>query len=156
MAKPKSIQMPGPDFFQKEAQFHLVEGDLFSYRNPVIPIMTKGRAYGSLSQKVAALGVSLPELALNTARFVNQYIFVALWDDNSTYTPEGIFDCAVSCLGQASQNDIAQLVMPILGGEEGYKYLWAAERGIFEQSDNLDEMGLFIPSHIYVTNKKLA
>ena len=99
MSDVRASGMLPQEFFEKEAREHLVEGDLFSYKNPVIPIMTKGRAYGSLSQKVVAQGIKLPELPLCNTTFQDGYIFLALWDDNSTYDDDTMYDCGAACLG---------------------------------------------------------
>ena len=157
MSDVRASGMPPQEFFEKEARVHLVEGDLFSYKNPVIPIMTKGRAYGSLSQKVVAQSIKLPDLALTNTAFQDGYIFLALWDDNSTYDDDTMFDCGVACLTAAGRQQLDTLVMPVLGGKRGEKYLWLVERGIFEQSDWMEDTGFYYPkNHIFVTNKILA
>jgi len=157
MSDVRASGMPPQEFFEKEAREHLVEGDLFSYKNPVIPIMTKGRAYGSLSQKVVAQGIKLPDLALTNTAFQDGYIFLALWDDNSTYDDDTMYDCGASCLARAGGEILSELVMPVLGGKGGEKYLWLVERAIFEHSEAMTNMGFYYPEkHIYVTNKILT
>jgi hypothetical protein len=147
-------RVPNKDFFEKEARTRVREGDLFSFENPVIPVMTRGRAYGTLSRRVFREGHVIPDLGHHCAVFQAPYIYVALWDgETGGYTAEGIFDVAAACMGVAAKQKLKRLVMPMFGGNEAYKYLWAAERGIFEQSDFLDSAGFDVPDHIYVTDK---
>ena len=154
MSDVRASGMLPQEFFEKEAREHLREGDLFSYKSPVIPIMTKGRAYGSLSKQVVARGIKLPDLPLCNTGFQDGFIFLALWDDNSTYDEQTMYDCAAACHGMASLQQLDTLVMPILGGKGGEKYLWIVERGIFEHSESMDSMGLYYPpNHIFVTDK---
>ena len=153
----RSTQVPPKEWFEKEAQSHLVAGDLFTFKNPVIPIKTRGRWYGALSQRVVDQGMKLPDLGKNAWEFVDPYIFVALWGDEGDYTPEDIFDCAAITMHIAStQLRLPKLALPVLGGKEGMQWLWAAERGIFEESDYLDAAGFPIPDHVYVTDKLLT
>lgn len=149
--------MPTREFFETEARTHLVRGDLFSYENPVIPIKTKGRWYGSISRRVVDQGVILPDLRLCQAQFLAPYIFVALWDDGSTYDDRTIRSCAAACMAVASQQELDVLALPIFGGKGGEKYLWLMERGIFEMTDLLDEAGAHVPDrYVYVTDKEIA
>lgn len=147
--------LPGPEFFQKEALTKLIHGDLFSYKNPVIPIKTRGRSYGSISIRVQEMGVKIPDIPHLTAAFKDPYIFIALWGDEGEYSPEDIFDCAAAGLLAASLNQIPLVAFPVLGGKSGDKYLWAAEKGLFVERENIEEaMGFsHVSDHVFVTNK---
>lgn len=143
------------EFYEKEAREKLVEGDLFTFPVPVITVMTKGRPYGALSQRVARDGVVIPDLVFTQAKYQAPYLFVALWADESAYTPEALFDCGANCLLQAGANNLEQISFPILGGKGGEKFLWAVEKGVFEAADVLDAAGKMVPRHIYVTDKNV-
>ena len=138
------------EFFEEEAQKKLVYADIFTYKNPVITIKTKGRTYGALSRHVDKLGVKLPDLALGTAAFIDPYIFVALWDDESPYSPQHLSACAVAILNVAFRNDVKLIAMPPLGGKAGMKHLWIVEAALFEAGDVMDNAGFEIPEHVYV------
>jgi hypothetical protein len=151
---PAYRSLPPKEFFEKEAKGHLVEGNLFDFQNPVIPIMTRGRCYGSLSQQVVKRGVELPILGLNNAEAKDGFIFVALWDDEGAYDWSRIYYCAAAAfkIGSAGLR-LPKVALPILGGKNGMQFLWAAERGIFEASDFLDATGFPVAEHVYVTDK---
>jgi hypothetical protein len=153
--KQQASGLPLMAFYEKEARGKLVEGDLFTFPVPVITVMTKGRPYGALSQRVSRDGVIIPELVLTQAKYQAPYMFVALWTDESAYTPEMLFDCGANCMLQAGAQGLEQISFPILGGKGGEKFLWAVEKGVFEAVDVLDAAGKPVPKHIYVTDKNI-
>lgn len=138
------------EFFEEEALKKITEGDIFTHKNPVITIKTKGRPYGKLSQHVVKLGVPLPDLALGTAVFQDPYIFVALWDDESTYSDEHLYHCCESIMRAASVNHLERFAMPLLGGKEGFRLRGVVEKALFDMGDVLHNMGFPIPEHVYV------
>ncbi|HCF58305.1 MAG TPA: hypothetical protein DFS52_09980 [Myxococcales bacterium] len=147
--------MLGKPFCEQEALKKLTPGNLFDFENPVIPIKTGSRWYGSISREVVRRGFAIPDVPLGGARFVAPFLFVALWSDDSRYTEKLLAACGASCLRVASQRAMPRLVLPVLGGKEGMSWLWAVEKGILEQADELDEADQVVPDHIYVTDKKL-
>lgn len=153
-SEPKPLPL-SKEYFEQEAQQKLVHGDIFTFKNPVITIKTKGRTYGALSRHVDELGVKLPDLALGTACFQDPYIFVALWDDENAYSHRLMADCAVAILNVAHRNDVKLIAMPPLGGKEGMTHLWIVESALFDAGEPMDNAGFEIPKHVYVTNKKI-
>jgi hypothetical protein len=152
--KGKSRDLPPKEFFEEESRKRVVEGDLFGYPNPVIPIKTKGRWYGALSREAVRRGANLPDLTLGQARFVDPFLFIAVRGDESDCDEETLHTCAASVLDVASrQMRLDRLVLPVLGGRDRLKYLWIVERGLFEMADYLDAAGFPIPEHVYVTDK---
>lgn len=132
------------------ARERTVRGDLFTYAYPVIPIQTKGRAYGRVSQEALKRGATIPDMALGTTKIDGRYIYAVLWDDASNYTPELMFDLAAQCMGLASRVlHLETLALPIFAGRSDLQ--WAMERGIVEMQDFFDDAGLYASEHVYVT-----
>lgn len=141
------------DEFRNAAVKKIVSGDLFSWRNPVITIKTKGRTYGALSRHADSLGVPLPDLVLGCAAFLDPYIFVALWDDESPYTPQLFASCAATILHTASRNGIPLVAIPLLGGKkEAMSQLGIVEEALVLAADDLDDRECPVPDWIYVTS----
>lgn len=138
-------------FFIDESEKKIVKGDLFTYANPVIPIKTKGRTYGSISRQAVERGIKLPDLALGTALFQDPYIFVAFWSDDNAYTLEHFIECAAAVMSRSANAYVPLIAMPLLGGKEAMPNLWAVEKGLFDMGDIVNSMGFDIPEHIYVT-----
>lgn len=126
----------------------------------VITVMTGGRYYGSLSKKVVASGVQIPELALGCAEYVANapgkgHIFVALWSDENVYTPKLVYDCTRACIKQASVHRLPEIAMPLLGGNERAKFIGAMEQAIDHAEDQADETETHMPSVVFVTDLEL-
>lgn len=139
-------------FFEEEAAQKLRHGNIFDYKNPVITIKTGGRTYGRLSRQAAERGAVMPDIALATAKFVDPYIFVALWNDQNTYSPKLIADCAASAVIEAYRHKIELVAFAPLGGNQGMQYLWAAEQAIFMEETKKTDAGLWFPEHVFVTS----
>ncbi|MBI5071038.1 MAG: hypothetical protein HZB56_22705 [Deltaproteobacteria bacterium] len=150
------MTLPTREWFEKEALGRLRSGDLFDHPVPVIPVMTRGRAYGSISRRAVAAGAKIPNLSLAQASHDDRFIYVALWDDDSAYSDLSIASCAVAALREACALGLEHLFLPVLGGREGMRYLWAAEKGIFEYADDLEEAGKAYPEHHYVITGEVS
>lgn len=146
------MPLPSNEFFKEECLKKIVQGDIFTYKNPVITIKTKGRAYGSISKQAVERGISLPELSLGFAEYREPYIFVALWDDENEYSEEHMYRCAAAVMSRAASHHVSLIAMPLLGGKEAMAHLWLVEKALFEAGDNLHNMGFPIPEHVYVTD----
>ena len=138
------------EYFEEEALKKITEGDIFAHKNPVITIKTKGRPYGKLSQHVVKVGVTLPHLTLGRAVFQEPYIFVALWDDESSCSPQHLYACCMSIMGAASTNHLERFAMPLFGGKEAMNLLGVVEKALFDAGDSLDNMGFPIPEYVYI------
>jgi hypothetical protein len=140
-----------PEWLEEQARQHLVEGDLFTFQNPVIPIRTNGLGYGAWSQKVVDEGVQLPDLDLtqNHARFLHPYLFVALRDDDPC-TDLDVSVAALACMHEASAQGIKQIAFPVLEMSGDLSFIAAAERGILMGIVGLQAMEWHVPDHIYV------
>lgn len=143
------------EHFEAEAARRIRQGNLLEWPGTiVITIMTKGRAYGRISQAAEAAGVAIPTLAFHTAKLLGRHVFVCLWDDRGEYTPAGISACAAACIRAATLGGVRELALPMLGGSRARGLLWAAEKGIFQETERLeDEEGFTVPEHVYVTNR---
>lgn len=135
-------------------------GDLFAYDVPVITVMTRGRYYGALSRRVAAMGVRIPDLALRCAELVETedgktYIFVALWNDENAYSGRQVYDCTRAVLREASHHRIPEVAMPLLGGNERARFLGAMEQAVDHAEDEADEADAFMPSVVFVSDLEL-
>ena len=151
---------PGRDSeYAKLARQRLVVGDLFAYDVPVITVMTKGRYYGALSRRVATMGVRIPDLALRCAELVEaedgKYIFVALWNDENTYSGRHVYDCTRAILREARHHRIPEVAMPLLGGNERARFLGAMEQAVDHAEDEADEAETFMPSVVFVSDLEL-
>ena len=142
-----------PEWLEEQARQHIVEGDLFSFQNPVIPIRTKGLSYGAWSQKVVDDGVQLPDLDLtqNHARFLHPYLFTALRGDGDMCTDLDVSVAALACIHEASAQGIKQIAIPVLEMTGDLNFIAAAERGILMGILGLQAMEWHVPDHIYVT-----
>ena len=142
----------GSEIFRLEAMKKIVHGDLFAWKNPVITIMTRGRTYGALSRQVAKLGVPLPDLVLGCAAFHDPYIFVALWEDESTYTPRLFAGCGASILNAASRANVPLVAIPLLGDKkQAVENLGFVEKALCDTADELDARERLVPDWVYVT-----
>ena len=140
------------EIFRLEAMKKIVHGDLFAWKNPVITIKTRGRTYGALSRHAAKLGVPLPDLVLGCAAFHDPYIFVALWEDESAYTPRLFASCGASILNAASRGNVPLVAIPLLGDKkEAVKNLGFIEQALCESADELDSRERPVPDWVYVT-----
>ena len=141
-----------PEWLEEQARLHLVEGDLFTFQNPVIPIRTNGLTYGALSQRVVDEGVQLPDLDLarNHARFLSPYLFMALRNDGETCTDIDVSAATLACMHEASAHGIKQLAIPVLESNRGLSFIAAAQRGILMGIVGLQVMEWHIPDHVYV------
>lgn len=148
------------DYFRALARERIVIGDLFAYDVPVVTIMTQGRSYGSLSKRVTAMGVELPQLSLGCAEYVETsqgkgFVFVALWSDDNIYTPRLIYDCTRGCLKQASRHVLPEIAFPLLGGNERARFIGAMEQAVDHAEDEADERDDHMPSVVFVTDLEL-
>ncbi len=146
-----------PEKYEEMGRGRLIEGDIFEQPGClVIPIMTKGRAYGSISKR-AAQEVDLPDLSLTESCLVEvngkQYMFVALWSDNNAYTHELIYACTRSCMNKARVFNVPLLVFPLLGGNQGERFIGAMEKAVQDQEDFNDVTGLGVAEVVFITNK---
>ena len=144
-----------PEWLEAQARLHLVEGDVFSFQNPVIPIRTKCRTHGAWSQKVVDEGVQLPDLDLarNHAKFLSPYLFMALRNDGETCTDIDVSAATLACMHEASAHGIKQIAFPVLelnGDLSFISFLAAAERGILLGIVGLQVMEWHVPDHVYV------
>ena len=143
----------GHESFGLEAMKKVVHGDLFTWKNPVITIKTRGRTYGRLSRHADELGLALPDLMLGCASFQDPYIFVALWDDESAYSPRLLSSCAASILSAASRNNVALVAIPLLGDKkDAVNNLRLIEEALCKTADELDARDRHVPDWIYVTS----
>ena len=142
-----------PEWLEAQARQHLVEGDLFTFQNPVIPIRTNGLSYGAWSQKVVDEGVQLPDLDLtrNQARFLHPYLFTALRGDGDMCIDLDVSVAALACMHEASAHDIKQIAFPVLEMTGDLSFIAAAERGILMGIIGLQVMEWHVPDHVYVT-----
>jgi hypothetical protein len=148
------------EHFRKLAHERIVVGDLFTYEVPVIPIKTHGQWYGSISRAVAQQGVSFPDLALGCAELVvtptgRTLIFVALWNEENTYTPAHIYNCTAACLKQASVHRVPRLALPLLGGNQRHRFIGAMEQAVDDAMDETDEKNEYMPEVVFVTDVPL-
>lgn len=142
----------GYEIFRLEAMKKVVHGDLFVWKNPVITIKTRGRTYGALSRHAATLGVRLPDLVLGCAAFHDPYIFVALWEDESAYTPRLFASCGASILNAASRANVPLFAIPLLGDKrEAVENLGYVEQALCDAADELDSRERPVPDWVYVT-----
>jgi hypothetical protein len=141
--------------YAKLGEARLVTGDLFSYENIVIPVKTGGRWYGSISREAVRRGIPFPHVVLCEAKHVKHegknYVFLGLWDDEVRYSDLHIYRCASSAVLEGAHGHLQQLAMPLLGGNEGHKYIGAMERAIDDVVDLLDPTGLLVPEIVFVT-----
>jgi hypothetical protein len=144
--------MVNPEAYTRRANERLTVGDVFSYENVVIPCKTEGRWYGSISQHVDRLGVPFPRLSLCGSQHVahggKNYIFVATWDDHVRNSDDHIFECACSALLASVHAHLKTLAMPLLGGNEGHRFVGAMERAIDFVEDAIEPTGLLLPADI--------
>ena len=141
-------------WLEEQARLRLVEGDLFKYANPVIPIRTKGRSYGALSERVVADGVLLPDLNMTDrqAEFVPPYLFMAILDDGDELWDLSVSCAALACMHTALRAGIKQIAMPVLECKGELTFIAAAERGIlFALIAESDEWQF--PGHTFVTGE---
>jgi hypothetical protein len=133
-------------------------GDLWDEPKRVIPIKTRGRAYGSISQHAVQRGLRMPDLASLTATHVEgDNVFVVLWDDASDYTPELIYGCAFNAVVAAGKAGFETLAMPLLGGKvEGFHRRLDMVRGVEAALDRLDELELTLPRVKYVGDREIV
>ena len=136
-------------------------GDLFEHPVVVVPIKTKGRWYGSISRAVVGKGVQLPELALGCAEYRaleggRAYLFVALWNDENTYSPALIYECTGACLRLAARHALELVAFPLLGGNQGHRFIGAMELAVDDAMDECAEAELAMPEVIFVTDHELA
>jgi hypothetical protein len=141
-----------PEWLEAQARLYLVEGDLFRFQNPVIPIRTMGRSYGAWSQKVVDGGVQLPDLDLarNHAMFLSPYLFMALRNDGDICTDIDVSAATLACMHEASAHGIKQLAIPVLESNRGLSFIAAAQRGILMGIVGLQVMEWHVPDHVYV------
>ncbi len=139
---------------QRRAAGHLVQGDVFTFEKPVIPIKTGGRSYGFLSQRIQEQGLTLPDLRLTEARYVEPYILVALWSDDSSYA-QVVGPCAAACLGVASELGLEELAWPV-GGRDRSQHLWRAQGSLEEKAELLQAKGLHVPDWVFVHDRDIA
>jgi hypothetical protein len=149
--------MPSEEWFRNEAKSRIVEGDVFDFDNPVIPCMTRSRAYGSISKSAVTRGITIPELDHGKVLFADPYIFIALWEEEGYNSDRFLSDCGASILSIASGELVKKIAMPVMGGRKNpLKKMAAFELGMFQMADHLDSAGLHIPEHVYVTNREIT
>jgi predicted exporter len=146
----------------------LVEGDLFKETDTVvIPVKTRGRTYGVLSQIAARQGAAFPDLPLQGAKWVQRpskpdFLFVAFWsDEDDPHDPaafeQNVVYCVESSVTCAAIADVKRLAFPLLGGRRGYEALPGMALGVELASDGLDITGLGeVPDIVFVTNKTIV
>jgi len=140
-------------------------GNIFDYPCPVIPIKTKGRVYGQISQQANALGIPFPNLSLGCAELVvhenKPYIMVAFWEDQSEYTEKLVMNCVMAAMHKAALAKPPMAVLTenmtfsLLGGKEFTQFLPAMEIGV-EQYELVYGSIMPTPDVTFVTNKPLT
>jgi hypothetical protein len=148
------------EHLRRLARERTVVGDLLTFDAAVVPIKTRGRWYGSISRAVANQGVSFPDLALGCAELVvmasgRTLIFVALWSDDSTYSPTLIYNCTAACLKQASLHRVPKIALPLLGGNQRHRFTGAMEQAVDDAMDEADEKNEHMPEVVFVTDVEL-
>jgi len=158
------------DFERYEAlgRERLIEGDLFEQPDTiVIPIMTKGRAYGVLSQTVQARGIVIPDVPYVGAEIVKQatkpdIMFLAFWNDEDNLERLAAFEqhvvyCVAGCISSACRfGKVKHLAFPLLGGKRGMQGLAGMALGYELAADDIDTMGWGdVPEVVFVTNKTI-
>lgn len=138
------------------ARERLREGDLFAEPAYVVPIQTRGRAYGSISRAVSAAGVGIPSLQL-TESFTTTHqgrtiIFVAFWDDGNDYTEEHVARCVMSAVVRAYHARVPHVAVPLLGGKDKTAFLGAMELGVEWAADTLEALGFSSIEVSFVSN----
>lgn len=146
--------------FRELARERIVVGDLFTYDVVVVPIKTRGQWYGSISRAVDQRGVPFPDLALGCAEYVevspgHGFVFVALWNDSSEYTPALIYGCTRASIKQASRHVLPGLAFPLLGGNKGTEFIGVMEQAVDDAMDETDERDDHMPDVVFVTDREL-
>ena len=149
------MRKPNDTWRQKCAEMaaeRMIREDLFSRPNPVVTVKVGGEPFGELSREAVRRGGRIPILALGTTAYVAPFIFVALWQRDNSYTDDLISDCAASAFRVASSLGFEEVTFPVIGGNRGVEFLWAAERGIREEIDRLEARGENVPEHVYAVD----
>jgi len=139
------MDINGREFYTRAARERIRQGDVFAEPAFVVPVMTRGRAYGSISKAIQARGIVIPDLKLRETA-VETYngktvIFLAFWDDTTPYSNAHVTACVDHAMGAASNARVPFLAIPLLGGKEWEKYLSAMEFGVEQAEQTFDVTG---------------
>lgn len=144
------------DLIEQRAKSRLIVGNIFDQPVPVVPILTEGRAYGSISRQAVAMGLTLPDLQLGHSVISRQkgrtFIFSCLWASESPYSEALITRIVVSAMAVASHEELEAIAFPLLGGNQGRRYLRTMLLAVEKQEDDLDELERHCPAVAFVTN----
>jgi hypothetical protein len=146
------------------------EGNLFDRQHLVVPIKTRGRTYGTISQQFvkAFPHIPTPSLEFRHAQFVvideGKHLtatFVAYWDDEMRYTPDHAAICAgrammrfsldsLKLVSEWNEPDPWTLSMPLFkGAEKSVDHIASMEDELQETYQALVTRGI-IPCEVEV------
>jgi len=151
------------DVYYKMALDRLHTNDnIFDYKHIVIPVMTKGRTYGFLSQEAVRRGYQIPDIStLGSAKAVKEkdgkiISYVAFWDDHNEYTHQLAYNATLNALlvlWSTSNFDYeTPLCVPPLGPKENkLKDLVSMEVAVETAQDTMENSFGNYADVIYVT-----